>query len=503
MTEDLLEPGGDGAVALDAVTAEFTMRSLPPFLLATLLLPGSLGAQELLYKHDLFFDFSLRDAEGSEVELEDFATQDVLLVFVPGPYDPALGEIRDRWAEFSRLRMSIRGVCLSSWEGLAEAQNQQDLPFPLLGNGRQLAKRLGITRARGPGLSRRAYLLHPSAYLEDWFVWDEAGIDRVLRSVHSSLHMRPPDRRPFVTGDGQHGAILVYDHGPKLDLDLELTGAARPKGRLRSIQVLGPNGERIIELEDRPFPATLEVGRRTPTTLEIELEVDGHRVTDRFSLHGLDEHAIFLGQASGQVGGLELEAAFWESQSQPRVIVRLFETEGRPQFFRNGRQGCTFGGGTHRYRDDRFNPRGQWGRGAVGCSIFRDERRRRPTSNQVGRWLIPPGGGAVRVYGHSVDRELPKPTRSGFLTDGEDPYAYDEEALEAAVAEWRRIKDLPENLAPARSPDGRPLLVEWSFHSEILLPQDQPPDWLPYDWSDVRIRFRWSEGSEPRVEVGA
>ena len=479
------------------------MRSLALLLLTSFLPAVSLGAQERLSKHQLFPDFSLRDSAGGEVTLADFAGTDALFLFVPSPFDPALGEIRDRWAEFSRLGIAIRAVCLAPWQGLEDARRAQGLPFPLLGNGRELANRLHLSRRSGPGVLRRAYLLQPAAYLEDWFDWDDEGIDRILRSIGFSVHLRGPERRPFETETGRRGAILVEDRGTELLLDLELEGVAAPEAALSIARVLGPSGDEIGVERDRSIPAAVAVGRRIPAALEVVIQVEGELVSAQFPLHGLDEHAIFLGRASDRLGGLELEAAFWESLGEPLVVVRLIETAGKSQYFRNGRQGCTFGGGTHRFREERFNPKGQWGRGGVGCSIFRDERRRRPTAAQLMRWRIPPGGGAVRVYGYSVDRELPEPTPAGFRIEGGDDYAYDEEALEAAVEEWKRIKDMPENQAPVRSPDGRPLLVKWSFHSEILTPQARPPDWLPHDWEDVKIRFSWAEGEEPRVSGGA
>jgi peroxiredoxin Q/BCP len=80
--------------------------------------------------------FSLQDAEGKAVSLDDFEGRDVVLYFYPRDDTPGCTKeacgFRDAWKELQKLGVAVLGVSPDSEASHQKFRDKYRLPFPLL-----------------------------------------------------------------------------------------------------------------------------------------------------------------------------------------------------------------------------------------------------------------------------------------------------------------------------------------------------------------------------------
>lgn len=80
--------------------------------------------------------FSLQDAEGKAVSLDDFEGRDVVLYFYPRDDTPGCTKeacgFRDAWKELQKLGVAVLGVSPDSEVSHQKFRDKYRLPFPLL-----------------------------------------------------------------------------------------------------------------------------------------------------------------------------------------------------------------------------------------------------------------------------------------------------------------------------------------------------------------------------------
>src|SRR6516164_8734370 len=80
--------------------------------------------------------FTLTDAEGTKVSLDDFAGKNVILYFYPKDDTPGCTKeacgFRDDWKEIQKLNAVLLGVSTDSGESHRKFAAKYKLPFPLL-----------------------------------------------------------------------------------------------------------------------------------------------------------------------------------------------------------------------------------------------------------------------------------------------------------------------------------------------------------------------------------
>jgi peroxiredoxin Q/BCP len=80
--------------------------------------------------------FTLPDAKGRKVSLEDFAGKNVVLYFYPKDDTPGCTKeacgFRDAWSEVKKLKAIVLGVSADGAESHAKFIDKYALPFPLL-----------------------------------------------------------------------------------------------------------------------------------------------------------------------------------------------------------------------------------------------------------------------------------------------------------------------------------------------------------------------------------
>ncbi len=92
--------------------------------------------------------FTLTDAQGKSVSLEDFAGKDVILYFYPRDDTPGCTKeacgFRDRWKELGKQNAVVLGVSADSEASHQKFRDKYRLPFPLLSDpGRKVMKTYG------------------------------------------------------------------------------------------------------------------------------------------------------------------------------------------------------------------------------------------------------------------------------------------------------------------------------------------------------------------------
>jgi peroxiredoxin Q/BCP len=80
--------------------------------------------------------FSLQDADGAPVTLDDFEGRDVVLYFYPRDDTPGCTKeacgFRDAWRELQKLGVAVLGVSPDSGASHQKFRDKYRLPFPLL-----------------------------------------------------------------------------------------------------------------------------------------------------------------------------------------------------------------------------------------------------------------------------------------------------------------------------------------------------------------------------------
>ena len=80
--------------------------------------------------------FSLEDAGGRQVSLDDFRGRNVVLYFYPADDTPGCTKeacgFRDAWKEIQRLNAVVLGVSADAGESHRKFRDKYRLPFPLL-----------------------------------------------------------------------------------------------------------------------------------------------------------------------------------------------------------------------------------------------------------------------------------------------------------------------------------------------------------------------------------
>lgn len=80
--------------------------------------------------------FTLEDASGQRVSLDDFRGQDVVVYFYPRDDTPGCTKeacgFRDRWAELQRAGVTVLGISADGPASHAKFATKYQLPFPLL-----------------------------------------------------------------------------------------------------------------------------------------------------------------------------------------------------------------------------------------------------------------------------------------------------------------------------------------------------------------------------------
>jgi len=92
--------------------------------------------------------FTLTDAQGKPVSLEDFTGKDVILYFYPRDDTPGCTKeacgFRDRWKELGKQNAVVLGVSADSEASHQKFRDKYRLPFPLLSDpGRKVMKAYG------------------------------------------------------------------------------------------------------------------------------------------------------------------------------------------------------------------------------------------------------------------------------------------------------------------------------------------------------------------------
>jgi peroxiredoxin Q/BCP len=92
--------------------------------------------------------FTLTDAQGKSVSLEDFAGKDVILYFYPRDDTPGCTKeacgFRDLWKEIGKKNAVVLGVSADSEASHQKFRDKYKLPFPLLSDaGRKVMKTYG------------------------------------------------------------------------------------------------------------------------------------------------------------------------------------------------------------------------------------------------------------------------------------------------------------------------------------------------------------------------
>ena len=81
-------------------------------------------------------DFTLPDADGSQVSLRDFRGRRLVVYFYPAASTPGCTkqacDFRDNLSDFADAGLAVVGVSPDQPEKLAKFRDAQDLPFPLL-----------------------------------------------------------------------------------------------------------------------------------------------------------------------------------------------------------------------------------------------------------------------------------------------------------------------------------------------------------------------------------
>jgi peroxiredoxin Q/BCP len=80
--------------------------------------------------------FTLKDADGKTVSLEDFAGRDVILYFYPKDDTPGCTKeacgFRDAWKELTKSKIVVLGVSADDAASHQKFRSKYKLPFPLL-----------------------------------------------------------------------------------------------------------------------------------------------------------------------------------------------------------------------------------------------------------------------------------------------------------------------------------------------------------------------------------
>jgi thioredoxin-dependent peroxiredoxin len=136
--------------------------------------------------------FSLTDAAGKRVALEDLAGRDVVLYFYPKDDTPGCTKeacaFRDRMEDYAKADIQVYGVSLDSPESHREFREKYGLNFPLLTDeGGRASEALGVLREDRKRTKRVTFLLDPEGRISKVYpeVSPETHAEEILEEAAS------------------------------------------------------------------------------------------------------------------------------------------------------------------------------------------------------------------------------------------------------------------------------------------------------------------------------
>jgi peroxiredoxin Q/BCP len=133
--------------------------------------------------------FTLPDAEGKDVSLDDFRGRKVVVYFYPAASTPGCTkeacDFRDNLAELNDAGFAVVGVSPDKPEKLAKFRDAEALTFPLLSDPSR-----SVLTAYGAFGEKTMYGKKVTGVIRSTFVVDEAGkIEQALYNVKATGHV--------------------------------------------------------------------------------------------------------------------------------------------------------------------------------------------------------------------------------------------------------------------------------------------------------------------------